>query len=99
MEKKIFHFEFDDESAAASGSRHDKITYEYSAEEDERFRVEMIDGTPFIFANSAGLLTLAKILIKIGTSEYKDGFHVHLSQDFNADCPEALAVGFAAKID
>ncbi len=93
--KKVFHFEFDDESAAESGSKHDRITYECSTAENERLRIDMVDGVPFIFANGSGLLTLAKILLKIALSKYKDGFHVHLHQDFNADSPEVLAVGLS----
>lgn len=93
--KKVFQFEFEDESAAESGHNHDRITYQYSAEEDERLRIEMVNGVPFIFANSSGLLTLAKILVKIALGKYKTGFHVHLHQDFNADCPEVLAVGLS----
>jgi len=93
--KKVFHLDFDDESAAESGNKHDGISYESSAAEDERLRIEMIDGVPFIFANGSGLLTLARILIKIALSKYKDGFHVHLHRDFNADSPEVLAVGLS----
>jgi hypothetical protein len=93
--KKVFHFEFDDESAAESGSKHDGITYACCATEDERLRIEVVDGVPFIFANGSGLLTLAKILIKIALSKYRDGFHVHLRQDFNADAPEVLTVGLS----
>jgi len=92
---KIFHLEFEDESAAATGRRHDKITYECSPDEDERLRIELIDGTPFIFGNPAGLVTLAKILVKMGTGQYKDGFHIHLHQDFNADAPEVLGLGIS----
>ncbi len=93
--KKVFQFEFDDESATESGRQQDRITYDCSAEEDERLRIEMVNGVPFIFANSSGLLTLAKILVKIALGKYKNGFHVHLHQDFNADSPEVLAVGLS----
>jgi hypothetical protein len=93
--KKVFHFEFDDESAAESGSKHDGITYGCSAAEDERLRIEMVDGVPFILANRSGLLTLAKILVKIALSKYRDGFHVHLYRDFNADAPVVLTVGLS----
>jgi hypothetical protein len=93
--KKAFHLEFDDESAAGSGMKHDGITYEYAAEEDERLRVETVNGVSFIYANSSGLLTLSKILIKIAMSKYEDGFHLHLHQDFNADSPEVLGVGLS----
>ena len=48
---------------------------------------------PFISGNSAGLVTLGKYLIQIGMSEYKDGFHVHISEDFDSDKPEILVVG------
>jgi hypothetical protein len=93
--KRVFQFDFDDESAAGSGRKHDGITHEYSAEEDERLRIEMVNGVPFIFANSSGLLTLAKILVTIALGKYKNGFHIHLHQDFNADSPEVLAIGLS----
>jgi hypothetical protein len=93
--KKVFHFEFEDESAAESGSKHDGITYEYSVAENERLRIEMVNGVPFIFANGSGMLMLAKILVKIALGKYKNGFHVHLHQDFNADSPEVLGVGLS----
>lgn len=48
---------------------------------------------PFISGNSSGLVALGKFLIQIGMSEYKDGFHVHIYEDFNADKPELLIVG------
>ena len=93
MSKKTFHFEFKDESAAETGRKNDAITYEYSQAEDERLRCEMIAGAPVISGNSAGLLTLAKVLIKVSMNKYRDGFHVHLHEDFNAERPEVLAVG------
>ena len=92
-EKKIFHFEFEDDSAAETGRRDDRITLEYSNADDERLRIEIIGGVPFVFGNHSGLLTLAKVLIKFALSKYKDGFHIHLHQDFNADSPEVLGVG------
>jgi len=78
--KEILHFEFEDESATATGRKHDRVTYQRSVKEDERLRVELIHGTPFIFGNSSGLVTLAKILVKMGTSQYKDGFHILASR-------------------
>ena len=37
---------------------------------------------------------LARMLVKMGLSEYKDGFHVHLRQDFSgeAELPDALTI-------
>jgi hypothetical protein len=99
MKRNTFHFEFEDESAAESGRKHDTITYEDSPAQDERLRVEMMNGAPFVFANSTGLLTLAKILVKIAMSKYRAGFHVHLHQDFNADLPEVLGVGLDRSMD
>ena len=90
--KKLFHFEFEDMSAAGSNRRHDGIAYEYSDREDEQFRFEIVDGAPFVVANSSGLLMLAKIFATVGLGEYKDGFHVHLYEDFNPDSPEVLSV-------
>jgi hypothetical protein len=70
----------------------DSITFDYSPEADERLFTTIDSGTPFLYLNRSGMLTLAKILIKIAEGEYSKGFHVHLSRDFNADNPEVLVV-------
>ena len=90
--KKLFRFEFEDLSAKGGNRKHDGIAYEHSRNEDEQFRIENVDGTPFLVANSSGLLMLAQIFAKMGLSEYKDGFHVHLREDFNGDSPDVLTV-------
>ena len=97
MAKRVFHFEFEDESATETGRKHDGITYEYSLAEDEHLRCTIIDGAPFISGNSTGLIMLAKILVKISMSKYRDGFHVHLRKDFNADLPEILTIGISTE--
>jgi hypothetical protein len=43
--------------------------------------------------NSAGQVALGKFLIQIGMSDYRDGYHVHIHEDFNADKPEIMAIG------
>jgi hypothetical protein len=48
---------------------------------------------PLISGNSAGLVALGKFLIQIGLSEYKNGYHVHIYEDFNADKPEIIVIG------
>ena len=42
-------------------------------------------GVPFVFANRAGILALARLLIKLSMGEYKQGFHIHLRSDFSED--------------
>jgi len=91
MTKKKFNFEFIDESAKASAAKNDKITYEYLG--DEKLSLQVIDGATYLFANKAGMLTLAKTLLKLGLSDYKEGFHVHLHKDFYADTEEILCIG------
>jgi hypothetical protein len=49
-------------------------------------------GVPFVFANRAGMLALAKLLLKIGMSEYSQGFHVHVRSDFSDDAAEREAL-------
>jgi hypothetical protein len=94
MSKKVFHLEFEDESAAASGTRHDGLSYECSDEGDECLKVEVLDGVPFIIGNRSAFLTLARVLAKFGLSEYKDDFHIHLRKDFSDDAalPDALTI-------
>ncbi|MBI3475222.1 MAG: hypothetical protein HY010_05795 [Acidobacteria bacterium] len=51
MQKKTFTYEFEDNSPRS-------VTYE--VEETERLTTSVQDGVPFVFANRAGMLTLAK---------------------------------------
>jgi hypothetical protein len=95
--KKVFHFEFDDESAGATGKLHDGISYECS--ETERLSTTTINDAPAIFANPDGLLTLAKILVKMGMSNYKSGFHLHLQKDFSSDPPDVLTISVGNTTD
>ena len=91
--KKHFIFEFEDGSAKATGQRWDGMsTNFYSGDE-----VLQISGggdtVPLLSGNSAGLVALGKFLIQIGMSEYKNGYHVHIYEDFNADKPEIIVIG------
>jgi len=89
--KKTYLVEFEDLSAAASGKKHDGIKLNYDGEEQlSRFDV---DGVPLISGNASGLVKLGEILIQLGKSEYKDGFHLHIREDFDADKEEILIVG------
>jgi hypothetical protein len=91
--KKQLIFEFEDGSAKATGNRWDGISTDYYSG-DEILKVSVGDDTvPFISGNSAGLVALGKFLVQIGMSEYREGFHVHIYEDFNADKPETLIVG------
>jgi hypothetical protein len=88
--KRKFVFEFKDESAKSTGDKNDTIRFEHSG--DETISLQVIDGATYLFANRAGMVTLAKTLLKLGLSEYKSGFHVHLRENFDADAPEILCI-------
>jgi hypothetical protein len=89
--KKSHLVEFLDGSAKATGRRNDDISSSYSGEESlSRFEV---DGVSCISGNSAGLVKLGELLIQIGLSEYENGFHLHIREDFDADKSEILIVG------
>ncbi len=60
---------------------------------DELLRRFEVDGIPYFFGNSAGLVRLGEILIQIGLSGYKDGFHLHLHEDFDSEKNEIAVVG------
>jgi hypothetical protein len=47
-----------------------------------------------VYANRAGMLTLAKLLIQLSLGEYKNGFHIHLRADFSDDAarPDLLTI-------
>ncbi|HTA22867.1 MAG TPA: hypothetical protein VK763_04990 [Terriglobales bacterium] len=97
MSKKAFDFEFDDQSASATGKKHDALSYEVL--EEAQLRAELLDGILFLSGNRPGFLSLARILVKIGLSGYKDGFHIHLRRDFSgdADLPDQLTICLNSK--
>ena len=70
----------------------DRISFDYSPEADEKLSSSVENGVPFIYLNRSGMITLARILIKIANGSYTEGFHVHLHKDFNADEPENLVL-------
>jgi hypothetical protein len=85
VENKSFTYQFRDSSPRS-------ITYECG--ETERLITSVEDGVPFVYANRAGMLTLAKLLIQLSLGEYKNGFHVHLRTDFSDDAakPDVLTI-------
>jgi hypothetical protein len=72
--------------------RKKQVTFEYLENANEHLRVEVIDDLPYIVANQAGMLALAKLLITIGAGCNWEGFHLHLRQDFNGDREEVLRI-------
>jgi hypothetical protein len=82
---KSFQFEFEEE-------RTNHITFDYSPEADEELDTAVEYGVPTLYANRPALLSLAKMFIKMALGDYRDGFHVHLNKDLNADEPERLIV-------
>jgi hypothetical protein len=86
---KKFTFEFEEE-------KHNRLTYEYSSEEDERLETSVENGVPFLYMNRTAMIALAKLLIKMAIGSYSEGFHLHLHKDFNADAPETLVLLLSA---
>ncbi|SPF37628.1 hypothetical protein SBA4_2030002 [Candidatus Sulfopaludibacter sp. SbA4] len=82
---KSFNFDFQEEPP-------NHITFEYSPEADEDLDTLVENGVPVLYANQTALLSLARLFIKMALGEYKDGFHVHLRKDLNADEPDRLIV-------
>ena len=89
---KTHLIEFSDESAKATGAPHDRISISYP-DDDVRLRMFDVNGVPYLHGNSAGLVMLGEILIQIGLSEYKDGFHLHLREDFDEEKEEIVILG------
>ena len=91
--KKQLVFEFEDGSAKATGNRWDGMSTDYYSGDEV---LKIFDGgndIPFISGNSSGFVALGKFLIQMVMSEYRDGFHIHIYEDFNADKPEILIIG------
>ena len=85
MNKK-FDFEFEDLSSKNT------ISFEYDDEVEEKMSVLCENDVPVIYVNRQALLFLAKTFIKMALGEYSTGFHIHLSQDLDADQPEAIRI-------
>ena len=81
--KQRFAFEFEEE-------KKNRITFEYSAEADEKLDTLVENNVPILSLNRPAMITLAKTLIKMAMGPYDNGFHVHLRKDLNADLPDRL---------
>ena len=73
-------------------SRKKEIVFEYIEGSNEQLRVETIDGIPYIVANRAGMLALAKLLVTIGAGTRLEDLHLHLRRDFDGDRDEVLRI-------
>jgi len=76
-------------------ARKREIIFEYAQRSNEQLRVEFNDGIPFIVANRAGMLALAKLLVTIAASGRLEDLHLHLRQDFDGDREEVLRIRLA----
>jgi hypothetical protein len=76
-------------------SRKREIIFEYVERSNEQLRVEFNDGIPYIVANRAGMLALAKLLVTIGASRRLEDLYLHLRQDFDGDREEVLRIQLA----
>ena len=73
-------------------ARKREIVFEYVEGSNEQLRVEFQDGIPYIVANRAGMLALAKLLVTIGASRRLEDLNLHLRQDFDGDRDEVLRI-------
>lgn len=83
--------EFEDKSAQATGLPHDGISTSYSG--DEALSQFEVNGISFISGNSTGLAKLGELLVQIGKSDYKSGFHLHIHEDFDEEKRDILIIG------
>jgi hypothetical protein len=91
--KRQLVFEFEDGSAKSTGERWDGMTTDFYTGDEALTIFGGGDTVPFISGNSSGLIALGKLLIQMGMSDYRDGFHSHIYEDFNADKPEIIVIG------
>ncbi len=85
MDKK-FEFEFKDESP------NNRISFEYNDLDDEVLTTSIDNGMVTIYGNRHAFMVLAKIFTKLALCDYKPGFHIHLSEDFDGDKEDVLTV-------
>jgi hypothetical protein len=86
---QAFQFEVEKEA------RKREVIFEYVERSNEKLRVEFNDGIPYLVANRAGMLALAKLLVTIGASRRLEDLHFHLRQDFDGDREEILRIRLA----
>ncbi|HKD85904.1 MAG TPA: hypothetical protein VKB58_14220 [Terriglobales bacterium] len=78
--------------AVEKEARKREIIFEYVERSNEQLRVEFNDGIPYIVANRAGMLALAKLLVTISASGKLEDLYLHLRQDFDGDRDEVLRI-------
>jgi hypothetical protein len=83
--------EFNDESAQATGKKNDALSMSFSG--DELVGKFEVNGIPFISGNGSGLVKLGELLIQLGLSQYRSGFHLHIHKNFDDEKSEILIVG------
>ena len=83
--KRTFTFEFEEEDT-------NTLTYECSFNEDEQLSTKLEDGMLTICANQSGFMTLAKIVAKMALGSHKNGFHLHIQENFHEDLPDCLTL-------
>ncbi len=84
--KKSYLLEYEDESSES------KISFEYDENIEEALKVKFENGVPVVYANKTGLKLLGDTLTKMHFSNYTEGFHIHMREDFEADGPEVLRI-------
>ena len=78
--KKRFKFELINEL------HNNTILFEYDDNAEDRDR----DCLGKRYASSQAFVVLAKTFIKMARCDYKEGFHLHLKKDFDADRSEMI---------
>ncbi len=69
-----------------------QVVFECTERSNPHFRVELVDGIPYIVANRAGMLALAKLLVTIGAGSRWEGLYLQLREDFDGNCEEVLRI-------
>ena len=84
--KLEFNYQFEDESDEST------ISFEYDEEIEEYLSIRIEGGVPVLYANKSAFKLLAKTFAKLSLGNYKDGFHLHLNTDFDADETVAIRI-------
>jgi len=84
--RREFKYEFEDEAEQSI------ISFEYDEEIEEKLVVKIEEGVPVVYGNKQAFQSLAKTFAKLSLCDYKDGFHLHLYNDFDSDDVEAIRI-------
>src|SRR5262245_4254218 len=86
MAKKL-HFEFDFEDSGPNS-----INYNVSGPPSQIASTGVENGVPVLYVNKGACRFLAELFARLALGTHRDGFHLHLGENFDPDGEEMIRV-------